>query len=99
MVLWENFADKLIELVPDMPKLKDGHTIILQFAAKSIWDRKIYLFLSRIKIIMCQKTHGYYCYLMNFLEELRVQTTKGATKMIINEELPEIEDFNIRYNL
>lgn len=36
---------------------------------------------------------------MNFLEELRVQTTKGATKMIINEELPEIEDFNIRYNL
>ncbi|KAL6548112.1 hypothetical protein OROHE_009174 [Orobanche hederae] len=67
VVLWESYADKLLEIAPTNDKLEEGLTMVLQFAHKSIWQ-----------------------------EELRVQTTMHATKMLINEDLPEFEDFNMK---
>ncbi|KAL6576841.1 hypothetical protein OROMI_011117 [Orobanche minor] len=67
VVLWESYADKLLEIAPTNDKLENGLTMALQFAHKSIWQ-----------------------------EELRVQTTMHATKMLINGDLPEFEDFNMK---
>ncbi|KAL6543072.1 hypothetical protein OROHE_010592 [Orobanche hederae] len=67
VVLWESYADKLLEIAPTNDKLEEDLTMVLQFAHKSIWQ-----------------------------EELRVQTTMHATKMLINEDLPEFEDFNMK---
>ncbi|KAL6524024.1 hypothetical protein OROMI_031119 [Orobanche minor] len=67
VVLWESYADKLLEIAPTNEKLENGLTMALQFAHKSIWQ-----------------------------EELRVQTTMHATKMLINGDLPEFEDFNMK---
>ncbi|KAL6533615.1 hypothetical protein OROHE_013448 [Orobanche hederae] len=67
VVLWESYADKLLEIAPTNEKLENGLIMALQFAHKSIWQ-----------------------------EELRVQTTMHATKMLINGDLPEFEDFNMK---
>ncbi|KAL6533188.1 hypothetical protein OROMI_027300 [Orobanche minor] len=67
VVLWESYADKLLEIAPTNEKLENGLTMALQFAHKSIWQ-----------------------------EELRAQTTMHATKMLINGDLPEFEDFNMK---
>ncbi|KAL6542290.1 hypothetical protein OROMI_023892 [Orobanche minor] len=67
VVLWESYADKLLEIAPTNEKLENSLTMALQFAHKSIWQ-----------------------------EELRVQTTMHATKMLINGDLPEFEDFNMK---
>ncbi|KAL6536853.1 hypothetical protein OROHE_012437 [Orobanche hederae] len=61
VVLWESYADKLLEIAPTNDKLENGLTMALQFAHKSIW-----------------------------------QTTMHATKMLINGDLPEFEDFNMK---
>ncbi|KAL6550067.1 hypothetical protein OROMI_020555 [Orobanche minor] len=67
VVLWESYADKLLEIASTNEKLENSLTMALQFAHKSIWQ-----------------------------EELRVQTTMHATKMLINGDLPEFEDFNMK---
>ncbi|KAL6582228.1 hypothetical protein OROMI_006242 [Orobanche minor] len=38
VVLWESYADKLLEIAPTNNKLEDGLIIALQFAHKSIWQ-------------------------------------------------------------
>ncbi|KAL6524349.1 hypothetical protein OROHE_016020 [Orobanche hederae] len=55
VVLWESYADKLLEIAPTNDKLEEGLTM-----------------------------------------DIRVQTTMPATKMLINEDLPEFEDFNMK---
>ncbi|KAL6580259.1 hypothetical protein OROMI_008283 [Orobanche minor] len=67
VVLWESYADKLLEIAPTDDKLENDLIMALQFAHKSIWQ-----------------------------EELRVQTAMHATKMLINGDLPEFEDFNMK---
>ncbi|KAL6570336.1 hypothetical protein OROMI_014850 [Orobanche minor] len=38
VVLWESYADKLLEIAPTNDKLENGLTMALQFAHKSIWQ-------------------------------------------------------------
>ncbi|KAL6531689.1 hypothetical protein OROMI_028052 [Orobanche minor] len=40
VVLWESYADKLLEIAPTNEKLENGLTMALQFAHKSIWQEK-----------------------------------------------------------
>ncbi|KAL6581259.1 hypothetical protein OROMI_007182 [Orobanche minor] len=41
VVLWESYADKLLEIAPTNEKLENGLTMALQFAHKSIWQEEL----------------------------------------------------------
>ncbi|KAL6574765.1 hypothetical protein OROMI_012050 [Orobanche minor] len=39
VLLWESYADKLLEIAPTNDKLGEGLTMVLRFANKSIWNK------------------------------------------------------------
>ncbi|KAL6550071.1 hypothetical protein OROMI_020559 [Orobanche minor] len=41
VVLWESYADKLLEIAPTNEKLENSLTMALQFAHKSIWQEEL----------------------------------------------------------
>lgn len=93
MSLWESYADKIVELIPDANNIDEGVVILLQFGHKTVYYSKSYMsiFLKiRYTILLTQQQYS---------DELRVGTTAHATRLLINEDIPEFHDFNMKYTL